>query len=212
MFRANPHFHVSLNRWYELWPVGNTQCYFRMITVSLPHYYIIYNFKKKHKNTFYKAAIGVRRPFHVFICLSFQLLNSFCCGVHISGTYHYSHVFSQKKGIMCYHLSYVRRAVCPAGRQQFTSISSYTIDARITKPICMIPLCIQMLATYLKYFSVFQFWNNSDFSDFTQKCNFSVNFSRNWLTYFKCMGRSHIQHISNGFYQVTFRSPSKKEI
>ena len=29
--------------------------------------------------------------------------------------------------------------------------SSYTVDARITKPICMIPLCIQMLATYLKF-------------------------------------------------------------
>ena len=62
---------------------------------------------------------------------------------------------------------------------QFTSISSYTIDARITKPICMIPLCIQMVATYLKFFYIFQFWNNSDFSDFTQKCNFSRNLSRN---------------------------------
>ena len=38
---------------------------------------------------------------------------------------------------MCYRL--------PAGRQQLTIISSYTIDARITKPICMIPLCIQIL-------------------------------------------------------------------
>ena len=30
----------------------------------------------------------------------------------------------------------------------------------------------------------------------------------------KCMGGSHIQHtcISNGFYDVTFRSPSKMEI
>ena len=62
---------------------------------------------------------------------------------------------------------------------QFTSISSYTIDARITKPICMIPLCIQMMATYLKFFYIFQFWNNSDFSDFTQKCNFSGNLSWN---------------------------------
>ena len=44
---------------------------------------------------------------------------------------------------------------------QFTSIFC-TIDARITKLICMIPLCIQMMATYLKFFYVFQFWNNSD--------------------------------------------------
>ena len=36
---------------------------------------------------------------------------------------------------------------------QFTSISSYTIDARITKPICMIPLCIQMVATYFKFYT-----------------------------------------------------------
>ena len=62
---------------------------------------------------------------------------------------------------------------------QFTSISSYTIDARITKPICMIPLYIQMVATYLKFFYIFQFWNNSDFSDFTQKCNFSGNLAQN---------------------------------
>ena len=44
---------------------------------------------------------------------------------------------------------------------QFTSIFSCTIDARITKLIYMIPLCIQMVATYLKFFYVFQFWNNS---------------------------------------------------
>ena len=40
---------------------------------------------------------------------------------------------------------------------QFTSMSSYTIDARIAKPICMIPLCIQMVATYLKFFYIFLF-------------------------------------------------------
>ena len=60
---------------------------------------------------------------------------------------------------------------------QFTSISSYTIDARINKPICMIPLWIQMVATYLKFFYIFQFWNNADFSDFTQKWNFYGNLS-----------------------------------
>ena len=47
-------------------------------------------------------------------------------------------------------------------------INFYTVDARITEPICMIPLCIQMLAIYLHFFSVFRFWNNLDFSDLTQ--------------------------------------------
>ena len=116
--------------------------------------------------------------------------------------------FEEKKGIMCYRSPSVR----PSVRKQFTSISSYTIDARITKPICMIPLCIQMVATYLKFFYIFQFWYNSDFSDFTQKCNFSVNFSRNWFKFFKCMGESHIHHISNRFYHVTSRSSLKMEI
>ena len=63
--------------------------------------------------------------------------------------------FVEKKGMMCY------RSVCPSARpsvrQQFTSMSSYTIDARITKLICMIPLCLQMVATYLKFFYYFQF-------------------------------------------------------
>ena len=69
--------------------------------------------------------------------------------------------FEEKKGIMCYRSSSVRLSVCPSirpsVRKQFTSISSYTIDARITKPICMIPLCIQMVATYLKFFYIFRF-------------------------------------------------------
>ena len=69
----------------------------------------------------------------------------------------------------------------------------------------IIPLYIQMLATYLKFFSVFQFWKNSDFSDFTQKCNFSVNHLRNLLELFKCMGGSHIHHISNRFYHVIIK-------
>ena len=47
--------------------------------------------------------------------------------------------FEEKKGIVCYR--------SPSVRKQFTGISSYTIDARITKPICMIPLCIQKVAT-----------------------------------------------------------------
>ena len=121
---------------------------------------------------------------------------------------YYPSIFLEKKGIMWYRSPSVR----PSVRKQFTSISSYTIDARITKPICMIPLCIQMVAMYLKFFYTFQFWNNSDFSDFTQKCNFSGHFSRNWFKFFKCMGESHIHHISNGFYHVTSRSSPKMEI
>ena len=107
--------------------------------------------------------------------------------------------FEEKKGIMCYHLSSVRLsggwAVRPSIRQQFTSISFYTIDARITKPICMIPLCLQMVATYLKFFSIFQFCNNSDFSDFTQKCNFSIFFTK--LVKFCLMywGKSYTTYI-----------------
>ena len=61
--------------------------------------------------------------------------------------------FEEKKGIMCYR----SLSVCPSIWKQFTSISSYTIDARITKPTCMIPLCIHMVATYLKFFYIFQF-------------------------------------------------------
>ena len=95
---------------------------------------------------------------------------------------------------------------------QFTIISSYTVDARITKPICMIPLYIQMVATYLKFFYIIQFWNNADFRDFTPKCNFSGNFSWNWFKFFKSMGESHIHNISKGFYHVTSRSPLKMEI
>ena len=47
------------------------------------------------------------------------------------------------------------------------------------------------------------------FSDFIQKCNFSVNYLRDLLEFFYIYGGSHMQHISNGFYLVTFRSPSK---
>ena len=108
----------------------------------------------------------------------------------------YPRVFRRKKGD--YVLPFVVR-IRPSVRKQFTSISSYTIDARITKPICMIPLCIQMVATYLKFFYIFQFWNNSDFSDFTQKCNFSGNFSRNWFKFFKCMGESLYIIYQTGF-------------
>ena len=34
---------------------------------------------------------------------------------------------------------------------------------------------------------------------------------RNWLMFLCMGGGSHMQHISNGFYHVTFRSPSKME-
>ena len=83
----------------------------------------------------------------------------------------YPSVFRRKKRGLCVT---VRRR--PSVRQQFTSISSYTIDARITKSIWMIPLCIQMVATYLQFFYVFQFWNNSDISDFTQKMQILCEF------------------------------------
>ena len=69
--------------------------------------------------------------------------------------------FEEKKGIMFYRSPSVRPSVRlsvrPSVRKQFTSISSYTIDARITKLICMIPLCIQMVATYLKFFYIVRF-------------------------------------------------------
>ena len=84
---------------------------------------------------------------------------------------------------------------------QFTSISSYTIDARITKPTCKITLCIQMVATYLKFFYIFQLWKNSDLSDFAQKCNFSGNLSRSKFKFFECMGGGGVIYI---IYQTGF--------
>ena len=79
---------------------------------------------------------------------------------------------------------------------QFTSIFSYTIDARITKPICMIPLCIQMVATYLKYFYIFHFWKNSDFSDFTQKMQFLWEFITKLVQFFlNVWGMSYTSYI-----------------
>ena len=65
----------------------------------------------------------------------------------------------------------------------------------------MIPLCIQMVAKYLKFFSVFQFCNNSDFSDFTPKCNFSVNFSQNLLNILSEWGGGGVIH---NIYQTSF--------
>ena len=84
-----------------------------------------------------------------FICIDVRIivLQELC---------NYPRVFRRKKGD--YVLPFVvRPSVCPSGRQQFTSISSYTIDARITKPKGMIPLYIQMVATHLKFFYIFQF-------------------------------------------------------
>ena len=78
--------------------------------------------------------------------------------------FYYPRVFQRKKGdyllpfaVLQFVGPSVGPSVCPSVRKQFTSISSYTVDARITKPICMIPLCIQMVATYLKFFYIFQF-------------------------------------------------------
>ena len=101
--------------------------------------------------------------------------------------------FSKKKRGICVTVRRpsVRLSVRPSVRQQFTSISSYTIDARITP----ISLCIQMVATYLKFFYYFQFLNNSDFSDFTQKCNFSGNLSRNLFKFLSVWGMSYTSYI-----------------
>ena len=56
--------------------------------------------------------------------------------------------FKEKRGLYATELSVrpfvglsVRPSICLSVCQQFTSISSYTIDARITKLICMVPLC-----------------------------------------------------------------------
>ena len=68
----------------------------------------------------------------------------------------------QKRVLMCipsycFVTNFHRPSVRLSVQQQFTTLS-YTIDARITKLICMIPLCIQMVAMYLKFFYYFQFW------------------------------------------------------
>ena len=69
-----------------------------------------------------------------------------------------------------------------------------------------------MLATYLKFFSVFQFFfYNSYFSDFIQKCNLSVNFSRNRLKFLKCMGgggsyRTYIKRVLSCYFQITLKN------
>ena len=88
--------------------------------------------------------------------------------------------------------------------------SSNTFDARIVKPICMIPLCIQMLATYLNFLS--SSFEIIQILVIVPKNAISLNYIRNRLKHFMCMGGSYMKHISNGFYLVTFRSPSRMEI
>ena len=104
----------------------------------------------------------------------------------------------------------VRLSVCPSVWPTAIPFYSSIFDARITKSIYLIPLCTQMLVTYLIIFSVFQFLDNSHFSDFIQNCNFSVNYIRNCFNFLVYRG-SHMQHISNEFYHVTFRLSSKME-
>ena len=73
----------------------------------------------------------------------------------------------------------------------------------------MIPLCIQMLATYLKFFLSSSFEKKSDLSDFTTKCDFSLNYLRNLLEFFKCMGESyaiHIKPVSFCDFQITLEN------
>ena len=61
------------------------------------------------------------------------------------------------------------------------SCTYITIDARMGKHACMVPLSIVIVATYLYLSTTAHFKKNSDFSDFTQKCNFSVNYKVNCL-------------------------------
>ena len=73
--------------------------------------------------------------------------------------YDYRRVFEERReSCVTVRRPFVCPSVHPSVRKLCT-ISSYTIDARITKPLCMITLCTQMLAiaTYLKFVSVFQF-------------------------------------------------------
>ena len=109
-------------------------------------------------------------------------------------------VFKEKKGIVCYR--------SPSFRQQCTIISSYTIDARITKPICVIPLCIQMLATYLKFFSVFHF-EIIQILVIYPKMQFLCKLFMKLVKKNKCMGGSCIHHISNRFYHDFQITPPK---
>ena len=93
-------------------------------------------------------------------------------------------IFSDIARYYCYHMIIclsvspsVRPSVCPACRPPSSNLPS-------SPPTLL---------------------NQQTYIHDTQKCNFSVNFSRNWLNLFSFF----LQHISNGFYHVTFRSPSK---
>ena len=140
---------------------------------------IEYMYKCMHyKDTCSSRSWGKNHVWTQNLCMQVYLVYACIFEIKHLFTFIYATViiptfFEDEKGIVCYCLS---SSICPSVRQQFTSIS-YTIDARITKPIFMIPLCIQMVATCLEFYYVFQFWNNSDCRDFTQKCNFSVNYS-----------------------------------
>ena len=93
---------------------------------------------------------------------------------------------------------------------QYTSISSYTIDARITKPI------------YAWYPYAYRWWQriwNFPTSSSFEKIQILVILPKNAISlgiYHEIISNSlgvwggcHIHHnfISNGFYHVTFRSP-----
>ena len=84
---------------------------------------------------------------------------------------------------------------------------SHTIDAKIEKHACMHmvtgTLSIVIMATHFKIFTNIPFWYNSGFSDFSQKCNFSVNYIVNCLELLEWIAGTHMQHISNGFCHVT---------
>ena len=89
---------------------------------------------------------------------------------------------------------------------------SHTIDAWIEKHACMVPIRIVIMATYLQFISNSPFWWNSDFSDFTQKFNFSVHYEVNCLTILGWIVGKHMQHISKGFCHITFSSYSRMSI
>ena len=68
-----------------------------------------------------------------------------------------------------------------------------------------------MVATYLKFFSVFHF-EMIQILVINPKMQFLCKLSMKLVKKNKCMGGSYIHHISNRFYHVTFRSPPKIEI
>ena len=51
-----------------------------------------------------------------------------------------------------------------------------------------------------------------DFSDFSQKCNYSVNYKINCLKLLGWIAGKHMQHVSNGSYNMTLSSHPRMDI